>query len=89
MYFSSMGWKEMEARATEMTRQRNAKRREIDEKLAVIKEFNKVHPIVKVEEVVIYQREPTHDEIARESARWIGSYHARILGAFGFGLKKK
>ena len=79
----------MEAQATKMTLQRIAKRHEIDKKFARIKKFNSEHPIVPTETVVVYQNEPSFDEIARESARWIGSYHARILGAFGFGSKKK
>jgi len=91
VYFSPMGWNEMEAQASKMTHERNAKRLKIATKLDKIKEFNNEHPIIvtPTETVVVYQSEPDPDEIAKESARWIGGYHARLLKGFCFVQKKK
>ncbi len=81
-------WARMEAMATEMTQKRNEENRKIEKKLEAIRRFNREHPITTAEPVTVYQYEQSDDEIARESARWIGAYHAKLLGGFGITNKK-
>lgn len=37
---------------------------------------------------IVYISEKTDEEIAIESARWIGGYHRNLLSGFGFKKKK-
>lgn len=76
--------------AAKMTLDRYKKEDEIRKKLEAIKEYNREHPVPPV--VVVYESEPDpldSMEIVKASARWIGKYHAGILGGFGFGSTKK
>ena len=87
----SEAWKAMEEQASSIMAAKRAKQQIIDDKFKALHEYNIANPIAKpLEEQVVEGSDltqETNEQIARESARWIGGYHAKL--SQGVILKKK